>query len=97
MPRLGAGHAPSRAADAEPDQGTDSRPQLGPLVLIEIGHAEHRDVAAVAHHEHGIDNPDLADIAQPSQLFGDPAFEQVVVGKTDHECLYGSDGHEASS
>ena len=92
-PELGAGHGALRAGDTEPDQGADRGAQLGPLVVVEIGHAEHRDVVAVAHHEHGIDDPDLADVAQACQLLGDPTFEQVVVRKADHECLDGSDGH----
>ena len=90
---LGAGLGTLRAGDAEPDQGADRRSQLGPLVVVEVGHAEHRDVVVVAHHEHGVDDPDLADIAQARQLLGDATFEQVVVRKADHECLDGSDGH----
>jgi hypothetical protein len=73
--------APSSApADApllppmpSPDYGADRRPQLGPLVIIEIGHAEYLEIAALAHHEHGMDNPDLA--AQASQLLDDSIFE----------------------
>ena len=81
------------ASDAEPDQGPDRSAQLGPLLIVEIRHAQHRDVVAVSHHEHGIDDPDLPDIAETGQLFGDPALEQVVVREADHECLDGSDGH----
>jgi hypothetical protein len=45
------------------------------LVSIQIGHAEHREIAALPHHEPGIENPDPADIAQASQLLDDPTFE----------------------
>ena len=51
------------------------------------------DVVAVAHHERSVDDPDLPDVAEACQLFGDPTLEQVAVREADHECLDGSDGH----
>jgi hypothetical protein len=90
---LGTGHSALATGNTQPDQGADRRPQLGPLVIIEIGHAQRRDVVALAHHEHGIDDPDLADVTQTSQFFRDPTLEQVVVRKADHERLDGSNGH----
>ena len=93
MPQLGAGHRALLAGDAQPDQGADRRPQLGPLLIVEIGHAQRHDVVAVTHHEHGVDDPDLADVAQACELLRDPTLEQVVVGEADHEALDGSDAH----
>ena len=90
-----AEHGALGAGDAEADEGTDRGAQLGPLVVVEIRHAQERDVVALAHHEHGVDDPDLADIAQARELVGDASFEQLVVGEADHERLDGSDGHVA--
>ena len=79
--------------DTQADQRADRRPQLGPLLIVQIGHAQHRGVFAVAHHEHGVDDPDLADVTQTCQFVGDPTLEQVAVREADDECLDGSDAH----
>ena len=38
---LGAGHGTLGAGDAEPDERTDRGAQVGPLVVVEVGHAQH--------------------------------------------------------
>ena len=93
-PEFGADLSALGAGDAQPDQRADRGAQLGPLVIIEIGHAQRRNVVAVAQHEHGINDPDLSDITETSQLFRDPTLEQVAVWKADHERLNRSDAHE---
>ena len=70
-----AEHAAFASCDTEADESSDGCPQLGPLLVVEIRHAQDCDVVALPHHEHGIDDLDVTDIAQPSQLFGDATFE----------------------
>ena len=38
---LGAGHGTLGAGDAEPDERADRGAQVGPLVVVEVGHAQH--------------------------------------------------------
>ena len=81
------------AGNAQSDEGADGRAQLGPLVVVEVRNAQHRHLVVLAHDEHGIDDPDLTDVAQASELIGDATFEQIVVRESDHEGLDWSDAH----
>ena len=63
------------------------------MVVVEVRDAEYRDVVTLAHDEDGVDDPDLADVAEPCQLGGDAALEEVIVREADDERLNRSDGH----
>ena len=80
-------------SEAQSDECTDGRTQLGALFVVEVADRHDGDLVLLTYHEHGIDHADLADVAQAHQLVGDATFEEVVLRKADQKCLDWSDGH----